>query len=84
LAIDRLHRSARITRHSPTLDVERQERGGYAARAESRVWFTISHGILNEIYAPRLDTACIRISDFIVTANNYFRKKSATPIIRSR
>ena len=24
-----------------------------------RTWFTISHGILNEVYYPRLDRACI-------------------------
>jgi glucoamylase len=52
---------------------------GTAARAESRVWFTISHGILNEIYAPRLDSACIRDFGFIVTANGYFsEEKRAT------
>ena len=45
---------------------------GTAARAESRVWFTVSHGILNEIYASRLDTACVRDFGFIVTAMNYF------------
>jgi glucoamylase len=48
---------------------------GTAARAESRVWFTISHGILNEIYAPRLDTACVRDFGFIVTAKNYFSEE---------
>src|SRR6201996_2164718 len=48
---------------------------GTAARAESRVWFTISHGILNEIYAPRLDTACIRDFGFIVTADKYFSEE---------
>jgi glucoamylase len=52
---------------------------GTAARAESRVWFTISHGILNEIYVPRLDTACIRDFGFIVTAKGYFsEEKRAT------
>ena len=52
---------------------------GTAARAESRIWFTISHGILNEIYAPRLDSACIRDFGFIVTANGYFsEEKRAT------
>ena len=52
---------------------------GTAARAESRVWFTISHGILNEIYTPRLDTACIRDFGFIVTAQGYFsEEKRAT------
>jgi len=48
---------------------------GTAARAESRVWFTISHGILNEIYSPRLDTACIRDFGFIVTARDYFSEE---------
>jgi glucoamylase len=43
---------------------------GTAARAESQVWFTISHGILNEIYAGRLDSACVRDFGFIVTAKD--------------
>ncbi|WP_195909421.1 glucan 1,4-alpha-glucosidase [Rhizobium tubonense] len=45
---------------------------GTAANPESRVWFTVSHGILNEIYAPRLDMACIRDFGFVVTADSYF------------
>ncbi|MBY0380586.1 MAG: glucan 1,4-alpha-glucosidase [Xanthobacteraceae bacterium] len=48
---------------------------GTAATAESRVWFTISHGILNEIYAPRLDTACIRDFGFMVTGDGYFSEE---------
>src|SRR5271156_4705488 len=48
---------------------------GTAAGAESRVWFTISHGILNEIYAPRLDSACVRDFGLIVTAKNYFSEE---------
>ena len=48
---------------------------GTAAGAESRIWFTISHGILNEVYAPRLDTACIRDFGLIVTANDYFSEE---------
>jgi glucoamylase len=48
---------------------------GTAARAESRIWFTISHGILNEIYSPRLDTACIRDFGFLVTAKDYFSEE---------
>jgi glucoamylase len=53
---------------------------GTAAGATSRVWFTASHGILNEVYAPRLDTACIRDFGFIVTAKDYFseEKRDAT------
>ncbi len=33
---------------------------GTAATTECRVWFTISHGIVNEVYYPRLDQANIR------------------------
>ncbi len=38
----------------------------------SKVWFTISHGILNEIYYPRLDIACTRDMEFIVTDGKDF------------
>ena len=48
---------------------------GTAARAESQIWFTVSHGILNEIYARRLDQACIRDFGFIVTAKDYFSEE---------
>jgi glucoamylase len=40
---------------------------GTAASRDSRVWFTLSHGILNEVYYPRIDHACIRDLGFIVT-----------------
>jgi len=40
---------------------------GTALGDRSHVWFTISHGILNEIYYPRIDQACVRDMGFIVT-----------------
>ena len=40
---------------------------GTALNLHSRVWFTISHGILNEIYFPRVDQACTRDFGLIVT-----------------
>lgn len=40
---------------------------GTALLPASRVWFTLSHGILNEIYYPRLDQACTRDMGLIVT-----------------
>ncbi|HZU45127.1 MAG TPA: glucan 1,4-alpha-glucosidase [Terriglobales bacterium] len=40
---------------------------GTALRHSSRVWFTISHGILNEVYYPRVDQACTRDLGFVVT-----------------
>ncbi len=33
----------------------------------SRVWFTISHGILNEVYYPRVDQACTRDIGLLVS-----------------
>ncbi len=40
---------------------------GTAIRKSSRVWFTISHGILDEIYYPGVDSACTRDCGFVVT-----------------
>lgn len=40
---------------------------GTALSPLSRVWFTTSHGILNEIYYPRVDQACVRDFGMIVT-----------------
>ncbi|MBM9400188.1 hypothetical protein JUN65_01090 [Gluconacetobacter azotocaptans] len=40
---------------------------GTALDARSEVWFTLSHGILNELYYPRVDQACTRDCGLIVT-----------------
>ncbi len=40
---------------------------GTALSDLSRVWFTLSHGILDEIYYPRVDQACTRDFGLIVT-----------------
>ncbi|SHO66921.1 glucoamylase [Pseudoxanthobacter soli DSM 19599] len=49
---------------------------GTSLTAASRVWFTISHGILNEIYYPRVDTACTRDFGLIVTdGRGYFSEE---------
>jgi len=40
---------------------------GTALSAHSAVWFTLSHGILNEIYYPDVDRACTRDFGLIVT-----------------
>ena len=45
---------------------------GTALNLHSRVWFTLSHGILNEIYFPRVDQACIRDFGLIVTDGRQF------------
>lgn len=49
---------------------------GTALSIHSRVWFTLSHGILNEIYYPRVDSACTRDFGFIVTGpKGYFSEE---------
>jgi glucoamylase len=40
---------------------------GTALGNKSHVWFTVSHGIFNEIYYPRIDRACVRDLGLIVT-----------------
>jgi glucoamylase len=45
---------------------------GTALTAASRVWFTLSHGIVNEVYYPRVDHACTRDMGLIVTCGDGF------------
>jgi glucoamylase len=46
---------------------------GTALNLHSRVWFTMSHGILNEIYFPRVDQACTRDQGLLITdGSSYF------------
>lgn len=58
---------------------------GTALTARSRVWFSLSHGILNEIYYPRLDEACTRDFGLIVTDGHSFfseEKRDTESLIR--
>ncbi len=58
---------------------------GTALSATSRVWFTLSHGILNECYYPRVDQACIRDFGLIVTDGVSFfaeEKRDTESVIR--
>jgi len=49
---------------------------GSAFSRSSRVWFTLSHGILNEIYFPRVDMACTRDLGLMVTdGKSYFSEE---------
>jgi glucoamylase len=45
---------------------------GTALNQHSKVWFTLSHGILNEVYFPRVDQACTRDFGFLVTDGKSF------------
>jgi glucoamylase len=40
---------------------------GTSVSNRSHVWFTLSHGVFNEIFYPRIDQACIRDMGLIVT-----------------
>ena len=40
---------------------------GTALNPASKIWYSISHGILNEIYYPQVDHACTRDAEFLVT-----------------
>lgn len=49
---------------------------GTALSKESPVWFTLSHGVLNEIYYPRVDSACTRDFGLVVTGpGGYFSEE---------
>ena len=45
---------------------------GTARQTDSQLWFTVSHGILDEIYWPEVDHACTRDMGFIVTDGKDF------------
>ncbi len=45
---------------------------GTAYAASSRVWFTLSHGTLNEIYYPTIDRPQIRDMEFLITDGETF------------
>jgi glucoamylase len=45
---------------------------GTAVNSQSRVWFTISHGIIDEVYYPNLDQATTRDLGFLVADGSAF------------
>ncbi len=49
-----------------------KEAVGTAYSAASRVWFTISHGILNEIYYPTIDRPQVRDLGFLISDGETF------------
>jgi glucoamylase len=58
---------------------------GTALSPFSEVWFTLSHGILNEVYYPRIDQACTRDLGLIVTDGATFfseEKRHARSVVR--
>ncbi|HKU87243.1 MAG TPA: glucan 1,4-alpha-glucosidase [Casimicrobiaceae bacterium] len=62
---------------------------GTALSLQSRVWFTLSHGIVNEVYFPRMDQANTRDLGLIVTdrkeffsEEKRFTRSRISPIVR--
>src|ERR1700677_1845931 len=45
---------------------------GTAYAASSRIWFTCSHGVLNEVYHPTIDRAQVWDMEFLVTDGETF------------
>lgn len=54
---------------------------GTAYAASSRVWFTCSHGILNEIYHPTIDRAQVRDMEFLITDGETFAHEEKRDLI---
>ncbi|MGB6975785.1 MAG: glycoside hydrolase family 15 protein [Terracidiphilus sp.] len=54
-----------------------------AYAASSRVWFTCSHGILNEIYHPTIDRAQVRDMEFLVTDGESFAHEEKRDLLTS-
>jgi glucoamylase len=70
--------------HDPRWTSSAKSGVGTAYGSQSRVWFTISHGIVNEVYYPRVDQANIRDLGLIVTDGATFfseEKRHATSTV---
>jgi glucoamylase len=50
----------------------RKDAVGMAYSAASRIWYTISHGVLNEIYYPTIDRPQTRDMEFLLTDGETF------------
>ncbi len=50
-------------------------KSGIGTSIGGRVWFTLSHGILNEIYYPRLDQACVRDFGLMVAGPDFLAEE---------
>ena len=56
----------------PRWTSSRKDAVGMAYSAASRIWYTISHGILNEIYYPTIDRPQVRDMEFLLTDGQTF------------
>ena len=56
---------------------------GTAYSASSRIWFTASHGILNELYHPTIDRPQIRDMEFLITDGESFAHEEKRDLLHS-
>ena len=56
----------------PRWTSSRKDAVGMAYSASSRIWYTVSHGILNEIYYPTIDRPQTRDMEFLLTDGQTF------------
>ena len=56
----------------PRWTSSRKDAVGMAYSAASRIWYTISHGVLNEIYYPTIDRPQTRDMEFLLTDGETF------------
>jgi glucoamylase len=54
-----------------------------AYSASSRIWYTISHGILNEIYYPTIDRPQTRDMEFLITDGSTFVHEEKRDLART-
>jgi glucoamylase len=56
---------------------------GTAYSASSRIWFTASHGILNELYNPTIDRPQMRDMEFLITDGESFAHEEKRNLLHS-
>jgi glucoamylase len=67
----------------PRWTSSRKDTVGTAYSASSRIWFTCSHGILNEIYHPTIDRAQVRDMEFLITDGESFAHEEKRDLVSS-
>ena len=56
---------------------------GTAYSASSRLWFTCSHGIVNELYHPTIDLPQVRDMEFLITDGETFTHEEKRDLLSS-
>ncbi len=60
---------------TPRWTSSRKEGIGTAYNTASNLWFTLSHGIVNEVYYPTVDRPQIRDLQFLLTDGDFFHEE---------